>query len=68
MRMQLHGLALVAFGLAGCAGTDGGDPFAALNPFRPDRRFDPKSAPAANTQAATRADAVAAQLDRSRAC
>jgi hypothetical protein len=55
MRIPLHGLAFLAIGLAGCAT---GGPFAALNPFDSDRQFDPKSAPIANTAAATRADAV----------
>src|SRR5262245_1437369 len=62
MRIPLHGLALVAGGLTGCASFDARDPFAALNPFGSERRFDPNAAPVANTQAATRADAVASAV------
>jgi hypothetical protein len=62
MRNPLHGLALLACGLAGCASFDARDPFAALNPFGPDRRFDPDAAPVANTQATTRAHAVASAV------
>lgn len=62
MRNPLHGIALVACGLAGCASFDARDPLAAINPFSPERRFDPNAAPAANTQAATRADAVASAV------
>ena len=62
MRIPLHGLALFACGLAGCAQFDARDPFASINPFGPERRFDPGAAPVANTQAATRADAVASAV------
>jgi len=62
MRNPLHGLALVACGLVGCASFDARDPLAAINPFSPERKFDPSTAPAGNTQAATRADAVASAV------
>jgi Peptidase family M48 len=62
MRNSMRCLAFVVVGLAGCASNGSNDPFALRNPFDSERRFDPKSAPAANTQLATRAHTVGTTL------
>ena len=56
-------LACLVFGLAGCVG-DGSEtnPWKLKNPFTAEPQFDAKDAPAANTKAATRADAIASAV------